>query len=306
MLASWSDSTLKQYGSAALRWLQYCSDKLVNPYKANINQIIEFMINIFNTTTMQYSSMNTIRSMLSSIVEPCEGITVGSHPLVKRFMKGIFKLRPSLPKYTVTYDAEKVLRYLASLPPSAELSFMDITKRMVTLMAFLSGQRAQTLNALDITCMDVKNESYTFFIPSLLKTSRPSFHQEPLTFIEYPQNQKICVVRNIDEYILRTKELRGDEVRLLISTTAPHHAVTTSTVARWIKDMLHKAGIDVNTFGAHSTRSASTSLARSRGLSVKEIAKAAGWSNSKTFATHYNKFIISNEDDNFGRKIMGN
>ena len=248
MLASWSDSTLKQYGSAARKWLQYCNDKLVNPYKANINQIIEFMTNTFNTTTMQYSSMNTIRSMLSSIVEPCEGITVGSHPLVKRFMKGIFKLRPSLPKYTVTYDAEKVLRYLASLPPSAELSFMDITKRMVTLMAFLSGQRAQTLNALDITCMDVKNESYTFFIPSLLKTSRPSFHQEPLTFIEYPQNQKICVVRNIDEYILRTKELRGDEVRLLISTTAPHHAVTTSTVARWIKDMLHKAGIDVNTF----------------------------------------------------------
>ena len=79
MVASWSESTLKQYGSAAYKWLQYCSDKLLNPYRANINQIIEFLTKTFNATNMQYSGMNTIKSMLSSIVEPCDGIIINGH-----------------------------------------------------------------------------------------------------------------------------------------------------------------------------------------------------------------------------------
>jgi len=33
-------------------------------------------------------------------------------PWVSRMMKGVFKLRPSLPKYTVTYDVTILLNYM--------------------------------------------------------------------------------------------------------------------------------------------------------------------------------------------------
>ena len=54
---------------------------------------------------------------------------------------------------------------------------------------------------------------------------------------------------------------------------------------------MKESGVNVNIFGSHSTRSASTSKCKISGLSFKEIAKSAGWSNEKTFAKFYDKPI---------------
>eukprot|EP00794_Sanderia_malayensis_P012487 gene12487-13770_t len=145
ILASWSTGTKKQYGTYARKWLKYCSENHIDYCRASITEIIEFLTDMFKNANFQYSTLNTVRSMLSSMVEPRDGITVGNHPLVKRFMKGIFKLRPSLPKCTVTYDAEIVLQHIARMSPLAQLIIPEVTKKLATLMALLSGQRAQTL-----------------------------------------------------------------------------------------------------------------------------------------------------------------
>ena len=132
------------------------------------------------------------------MVEPRDEINVGNHPLVKRFMKGIFKLRPSLPKYTVTYDAEIVLQlqHMARMPPLAQLTLPEVTKKLATLMALLSGQQAQTLHVLDIAYMHITPERVFFYISELLKTSRPSFHQQPLNLTAYPHIHRMenCVL----------------------------------------------------------------------------------------------------------------
>jgi len=47
--------------------------------------------------------------------DPIEGLPVGQHPLVKRLMKGIYNSRPPQSWYSNTWDASKVLKYLASL-----------------------------------------------------------------------------------------------------------------------------------------------------------------------------------------------
>ena len=292
LLASWSNGTKKQYGSYARKWLKYCSENHIDCCRASVTEIIEFLTDMFKNSNVQYSTFNTVRSMLSSMVEPRDGITVGNHPLVKRFMKGIFKLRPSLPKYTVTYNAQIVLQHMTRMPPLAQLTLPEVTKKLATLMALLSGQRAQTLYALDITYMHITPERVIFYISELLKTSRPSFHQQPLNLTAYPQDGKLCVVQTLKEYLKQTKPIRGGCTRLFISVSKPHHPVTTGTIARWIKEILNNSGIDTTNFTAHSTRVASTSLAKSRGLSVTEIAKAAGWSNCSTFAKHYDKPIM--------------
>ena len=61
-------------------------------------------------------------------------------------------------------------------------------------------------------------------------------------------------------------------------------SVSTSTISRWLKEMLRMAGI--NNFTAHSTRAASTSAAKS-----KDILKAGNWSRESTFNRFYNKTI---------------
>ena len=61
-----------------------------------------------------------------------------------------------------------------------------------------------------------------------------------------------------------------------------------------IRSMLLDAGIDVSIFSAHSSHTASTSYSANAQLPLADILKAAGWSNARTFAEHYNKPISGN------------
>ena len=54
--------------------------------------------------------------------------------------------------------------------------------------------------------------------------------------------------------------------QLFLSHIQPHNEVTKLTIARWIKAILNLAGIDINTYRAHSTRAAATSKAESLGF----------------------------------------
>ena len=61
--------------------------------------------------------------------------------------------------------------------------------------------------------------------------------------------------------------------------------------------------MDVTVYGLHLTRSASTVYCKKKGLSMKEINKAAGWSSSKMFGKHYNKPIVD-ESGSFSRTVL--
>ena len=89
--------------------------------------------------------------------------------------------------------------------------------------------------------------------------------------------------------LARTQDLRKDQDQLLLSYQKPHHPVTKDTLARWLRDILNKSGLDTELFGAHSTRSASTSAAARCGIPVDVIMKAAGWSAVSTFTRFYLK-----------------
>ena len=56
---------------------------------------------------------------------PIDDVCVGVHPLVSRLMKGIFNLRPAVPKYFKTWDVSVVLKYLINLSPVPLLSLKN-------------------------------------------------------------------------------------------------------------------------------------------------------------------------------------
>lgn len=60
-------------------------------------------------------------------------------------MRGLFNLRPSLPRYSATWDVNTVLTYISSLKLVHTLSLKTLTLKLVTLLAILTGQRVQTL-----------------------------------------------------------------------------------------------------------------------------------------------------------------
>lgn len=54
-------------------------------------------------------------------------------------------LKPSKPKYALTWSPEPVIAYLASLWPHEALSLELLTRKLATLFILVSGQRVQTL-----------------------------------------------------------------------------------------------------------------------------------------------------------------
>ena len=189
--------------------MRYCTERGMDPFQASISTVVEFLVQLFHDTGVKYSAINTARSALSSFLTPVGGVTVGNHPLVKRLMRGVFKERPALPKYVKTYDVDGVLRYLDKLGPADRLPIARLTERLATLIFILSGQRDQTLQFIDVRNIWLTETSCTIIIGDLVKNSRPGFHVEPLRFTAY-DNENICVIANIKDYIWQELLVGGD------------------------------------------------------------------------------------------------
>ena len=299
IMNSWSAATKKNYSPYIKAWVTFCKNKGIKMESA-INDIhlgIDFLTFLFRSKNLGYSAVNTARSALSTIIITGNLETFGKQPLVSRLLKGMFRERPSLPRYTVTYDVNIVLKYLKTI--TTKMTFKQLTYKVVMLLCLLTGHRDQSINEIDIKFMHKDENQMVFYIPVMLKNTTSKFHPQPLTLVRYP-DESLCVVKHLEVYMDVTKDLRGNNTRLLLSLVPPHTNVTTSTVSRWVRSVLKEAGIDVTTFSSHSTRSAATSFAKAKGLSIDEIRSAAGWANSSTFAKHYNKVIVPN----FGNTIL--
>ena len=88
ILASWRSNTRRCYRSALQKWLHFCGTTEANPIRPNVTTVVDFLASVFNSG-IGYSSLDTLRSALSAAVLPVDGVAMGSHPLVKRLMKGL-------------------------------------------------------------------------------------------------------------------------------------------------------------------------------------------------------------------------
>lgn len=247
-----------------------------------------------------YSGINTARSAVSQLA-----VTgLGAHPLVVRFMKGVFQMRPSKPRYVSTWDVSIVLRFLSTLSPVRFLSLKQLTIKTVLLLALVFAARTQLLSLLDLSRMSKSRDKVEFtFDVTELKQSRPGYVPPPMVVTRYNQKREICPVVALLEYVKRTSQLRGSETKLFISFCKPHHKVAGDSISRWVKTGLCQAGIDTQMFKAHSVRAAATSRAKAQDVPIDTILKTAGWTRAATFAKFYHK-QISPVENHFQQAVL--
>ena len=215
------------------------------------------------------------------------------HPLVEKFVRGVFNRRPAFPWNMVTWDADIVLTFLKKWSPAANLSLPQLTLKVVLLCLLVSGQRGQALWLLDLHNITWSKTDIRCTFGDLLKTCAPNRHQDKLVFGSLTEDKSLCVVHYLCHYEKRTHALRGSEAKLSISWKAPHSGVSRDTLRRWTKT----AGIDMSRFTAHSTQSASTSKAVQK-LLLATILKTVGWRRPSTFATFYKPICEGNAFQN--------
>ena len=252
---------------------------------------------------LSYSAINTARSSLSAIGLIKEGIVVGSHPLVIKFMRGVYNLRPAQPRYSQTWDVSLVLKYLRTLSPVNKLSLKLLSMKLAMLIALTLASRSQSLHLLSLINMKKGYSSYILYYSGLLKQSKSGRNNPVVELKAFPPDRRLCVVFVLKEYLKRTEELHGNNTCLFISFVKPYGPVTKDTISRWLKSVMCSWGIDCSVYKPHSVRAAAVSKAKYNMVPIDQILKMAGWSFEKTFARFYEK-DIENNSDKFSRGIL--
>ena len=98
VMASWRGSTQKRYEGPWKLWSSWCIKRQKCPFSAPVNDILAFLAEQFNNRHLAYRTIAVYKACISQLHDPIEGRQVGTLPLVSRFMKGIFELRPPQPK----------------------------------------------------------------------------------------------------------------------------------------------------------------------------------------------------------------
>ena len=123
-------------------------------------------------------------------------------------MKGIYQLRPSLPKDSFTWDVIMLFGKYWKLSPNDQLDLKALTLKTASLLTLISCQRAQTIFILDLRYMKRDRDTVHIAFPSVLKHSRPGRHLRQVILKRYLVDTKICALEILDTHLKATKKIR--------------------------------------------------------------------------------------------------
>ena len=286
-------STAKSYKPCWNRWLSWCHRRDADPFTAPVEVLINFLTDMFNAG-LKYRTLGCYRSAISAYHDQIQGLPIGESKEISKFMSGVNNLRPPVPKFCTIWDVNAPISFLKSLGDDSDLSWRVMNQKLAALLAIVNFQRASDLHILSTEFMSVTYDEVIFQFRKPPKQHRKQgVCPPPVFFKAAPVEEGLCPYNSIVHYIALTNEARSisGETSLFLSHMKPHNAVSKDTIRRWLKEVLEKSNIDTSIFQGHSFRHASSSMAKKKGATITQILSRGGWSNAKTFLTHYNKPI---------------
>ena len=168
-----------------------------------------------------------------------------------RLLQGCFNLRPPAPRYLSTWDPDQVLSFAESIFSTPE---KFLTEKLITLLALATLMRVSELASINRSSIQISAIEVKF---ALLR-ARERQRQCPLTTFTLKRhtNKAVCPVECLERYLNVTSNLLNPNNgnALFLCQVRPHLPASSSTIARWIKFFLDKAGIGTAQFKAHSTQ----------------------------------------------------
>ena len=142
IMESWKKSK-EQYNVYIKKWISFCGTH-TDPIQPTVNNILAFFVSLFRKG-VKYSVFQTARTAIINFTSICSGTDFSTHPLIKRFMTGVFAKRPSLPKYTSIWDVNIVLSYIYRMENT---TLFQLSCKLCMLFLLLTAQRCQTLHMI--------------------------------------------------------------------------------------------------------------------------------------------------------------
>ena len=221
-----------------------------------------------------------------------------------RFFKGVYRLKPSRPRYSKTWHVTPVIDKVSAWFPFESLNLQKLSEKLIILFALGTGHRMQTFSLIGIDFIQFSDKGAEIRVDVLIKTSKVGTCQPCLILPFFNDKPELCLARTL-QYYLRVTEKQRNTKKPFLETKKPHREVGSQTVSRWTRSVLSQCGIS-DEFTAHSVRHASTQTALTNGLDLASIRTTAGWSKtSSVFARFYNRPIVSS-NESFCNAVLRN
>ena len=115
--------------------------------------------------------------------------------MISRFMKGVFNEKPSLPRYTRTWDVRVVLQYLKTMDIT---SLIALSCKLAMLFLLVKAQRYQIFHIIKLGDINHLPDGIVINISQLIKQSRPGVHLALIVLNAYKTDESLCIVRHYD------------------------------------------------------------------------------------------------------------
>ena len=143
ILDSWGKGTKKRYSTYISQWASYCEKRNTSLTKPSLLQVLNFLTS--QSLRLGYSAVASTRNTLSSFIK-LDGLQLGEHPLVSRFMTGLLNRKPAIPRYVQTWNPQIVLNYKKS---TWKFPFVTEATNIETYCTFGSSNSPEDTN---LTC----------------------------------------------------------------------------------------------------------------------------------------------------------
>lgn len=143
-------------------------------FSASSSQVIIFFQFLMNSNAKwRFGTFNSCRSALTLILPE----STMNDIRLRRFFKGIQKCRPKKPKYNFSWDPKLVIDFLSTMFPNEELSLLNKNKKLVTLLALISGHRLQTISSIKVNNIVITCVGIQIFIEDFIKSTHLGVEQ---------------------------------------------------------------------------------------------------------------------------------
>ncbi|XP_041953186.1 uncharacterized protein LOC121713015 isoform X2 [Alosa sapidissima] len=281
-------STNALYANRWKLFVEWCRARGEEPTSCPVPTILGFLQSRFDGG-LAAATIRVYAAAISASHNKVDGVTVGSHTLVTRFLRGTQRLRRPQRSQTPSWDLPLVLEALCRHPFEPLESTEDkwVSLKTAFLCAMASAKRVGELHALSISreCLQwAPGETGVTLWPNpsfLPKTFSSSFVNQPLHLAAFdpPTGEDgqqgntalLYPVRALRAYIQSTTGFRRSEslfVCHFLSGPRLGQALSKQRLSRWIVEVIYKAydsgGLPIPaSIRGHSTQSVATSWASS-------------------------------------------
>jgi site-specific recombinase XerD len=170
------------------------------------------------------------------------------------------------------------------------ISFSDLSHKTAFLLAGKGIMRSSDLARISFSSIRFNNTQVTFMVKQPKESNISEPHRLVQLACTLPRSS--CAVCTLRIYLARTNEHRDDicnRDHLFLSYDGSFTPVSSQRLAKWIVNVLQRAGIDTSIFKAHSVRSASATQLINQGVTVDQVMRQAHWRSRSVFTKFYDR-----------------